>query len=223
MVELGFILLGGEPSLRQVVDAVLSDPRQDDGEWYRRYVLVREGEGYRGISLHALSAALEGGQWTLDTPLGAFPLSQCDVMSARAVNQRALRKARRPLVVAEEQHKPVALYQGLTMRGSGRPHRAGWWRLVGKRMAEQRRRVAWPDPLPVQFSYAPVVVIEPEETLAELATQLYGMGDEVYLTTRDEQGRWGVCAARELLDHLGREVPDAARSSPWNAQRRPGS
>lgn len=212
MVELDFVLLDGEPSLRQVVDAVLTDIEQDDGEWYSRHVLIREGEGYRCISLHALSAALERGEWTLGTPLSAFPLSQCDVMPAKAVNHRALRKARQPLVVAEEQGKPVALYQGLTMRGSGRPHRVGWWRLVGKRMAEQQRRLAWPDPLPVQFTYAPVVVIGPEETLAELAGQLHGMEDEVYLAVRDEQGEWGVCAANDLLDHLARKVPDAAAS-----------
>ncbi|MFL7810092.1 MAG: CHAT domain-containing protein [Anaerolineae bacterium] len=221
MVELDFVLLDGEPSLREVVDAVLTSTERDDGDLYTRYVLVRDGEGYCGISLHALSTALADDGWTLDTPLASFALSNCEVVPVDAVSQRRLRKARQPLVVAKASGKPVALYQGLTMRGRGRPYRVGWWRLVGKRMAEQDRRLAWPDPLPVQFAYAPVIAIDTGTTLDDVARCLYDAEVAAYLTGRDERGTWGVYAGSEFLDLLTSDYPDADPSLKVEALVRP--
>ena len=223
MVELEFVFAGTDASLGDLVDAVLADIEAKRGEWYTRYGLTRTGDGYQGIRLTALSAALGEGDWSLETLLTAFATSPCGTIQADQVGHSALRSVRQPLIVAESDGMPVALYQGQASRRMARTDRRSWWRLVGKRMAELEQVPVWPDPLPDTFRYDEILVVDAETTLFGLAAMLQDRGEDAVMAIPDDQNRWAVCPAKDLLERLTREYADAASASMVGAFVDPGA
>ena len=213
MSELPFVSVGEGAVLRDVAAAVLDDVDAQGGEWYTRYVVLCEEDGYRGMHLPALSAALQGEDGSLDTPLSQFDLQTCASIPKSEIGPDWLRAVREPLVVALEDGRPVALYQGRPSRGAVRSDRRGWWRLVGKWMAEQGTVPPWPDPLPDWLSYQSVLSIPAERTLSSVAGELQGQRDDVALAVPSSLGQWIVSTAAALLSRLTTEFPDAAPES----------
>ncbi|MBN1641917.1 MAG: CHAT domain-containing protein [Anaerolineae bacterium] len=213
MVELDYVLLEDDLSLRALVDAVRAEG-PTTRRWYTRYLIVRDGDTYLGTSLATLSVALGGGAWELDTPVTALPLSECTVIPVEEISHATVRRVSGALVAAEDNGQPVALYLGSAVRGGGRADRRSWWRLVGRRMAELGERPEWPDPAPAPFAYKEVLALEPDMTLAELAAQVVHRGKVPYLAAWDEESNvWMAYPARALLDLLANEYPDAGPSS----------
>ncbi len=213
MAELAFVYIEGDVRLRDLIAAVQDDVGAKGGEWFTRYVLVRDGDTYRGIHLPALSAAIESGEWSLETPLSEFPLSPCETIPVGEADERRLRNVRQPLAVAEQEGRPVALHSGLVARGAVRSDRRGWWRLVGKWMAERGEIPEWPDPLPASVAYKAILSIDLTTTLYELAEKLRGRDDDTMLAVQGESGQWAVLSAQSLLSRLANEYPDAAPGS----------
>jgi CHAT domain-containing protein len=223
MVELEFVFAGTDASLGDLADAVLADIEAKGGEWYTRYGLTRTGDGYRGIRLTALSAALGEGDWSLEALLTEFATSPCGIIPTDQVGHSALRSVRQPLIVAESDGMPTALYQGQSSRRMARTDRRGWWRLVGKRMAELEQVPEWPDPLPEQFQYDEIQVVDAKMTLRDLAARLQDCGEDAVLAIPGDQSRWAVCPAKDLLQRLAREFADAAPGSMVGAFVDPGT
>lgn len=213
MAGLDYVIVGKDAQLRDLADAVQARAEAKDVSWYRHYALVRTGDGYRGIHLPALSAVLEDIDWTLDTPLADLPLVSCAVVSADVPERDARRGAREALVVAEEGGEPVALYQGATVLGAARSDHRGWWRLLGKRMAEQGEKPPWPDPPPKPFAWEEVLSVEATTTLSALGALLQERDEDTVLAIRGEGGGWATVSAGELLDRITDRYPDAAPGS----------
>ncbi len=207
MTELKFVSLEGDLSLRRLVDLVPAT--NDDWLWY--YALVRTGDGYRCIHLPQLAHYLEEREWTLDTLLTAFDLSPCAVMAADEVE--AARRVQEPFVVVEKDGRPLWLRLGNIRRGTFTSGRRGWWRLVGRRMAELGRYPTWPDPLPRGYRCEPVIYARPETTLRDLAAMLQDREREAVVAIEVADDRWVIISSQELLERIADDFPNASGGS----------
>jgi len=214
--ELDFVYLEESLSLRQVVDAVREDVSRTGKKWYRYHVVFGVEGAYRCARLSRLTAQVED-LWRARPDARVLGLSACDldletcaVVPAHRVRPEMLSQVRAAYIVGELGGRPAVLYQGQSRRAVSHVGSAGWWRLVGRRLAELGQVPEWPNPLPETVHYDPVLVIEPRTSLADLAQQVKGaaFGDATLLAVPLPDG-WCLCAARDLLQRIQDEYPDA--------------
>lgn len=215
MEELAFVFLADDVTLRHLVDRALQHVQDTGRAWYELHVLIRDEQGYRAARLSTLSAELAGREWSLDTPLTDLDLTPAAAVAADQVGPDQRRQVREPWIAALQDGQPVALYPGRTMRGSAAPDDSTWWRLVGRRMAELGREPSWPDPLPERFQLEPVLVVEREKRLFELAQALEAASEPkpVLVLPGAAPGTWAVYPAQDLVAYIGARYPDASPRS----------
>ncbi len=214
MVEVDFVFLEGDTSLRRMVDCVQAALPVQGKEWYLYHVVVRERGVYWCIRLSQLSAELESRRWLLSTPLSNFHLTPCISVPLEEIHATMEQLVSYPFVVVEQDGRPAALYQGATPRGLVRTGPVGWWKLVGCRLSETGHIPEWPRPLPDMVECDKLIRVYPATTLEQLAGRL-GQSAQVdgLALAIPVAASWGVCQAGPLLERIAAERPDAVPGS----------